>query len=411
MAERLSSLEVNTGGSASKSALELAVRPDAGGEKGRKIRVTANYFQMYVNTEEIHLYSVEIRRCASRGDDDVVSRSTRRAVEQRLLQDYSADLGGRRPVFDGSNLLYSAKALPFEVRSFTISVRRTASDRPQDFVLHLKRANVLSLRSLNRTSLQGQANVVPTDLLQALNIVVREHPTRSLLPIGRSLFSDTLPAHPIGRSFEILSGFTPSVRNTQQSLSLNLDYSGAVFYKNIGVVEFLRDQDRSLDPTIRLAPQKSENALHALRGLKVNVIHRKPNRTYIIRELSSVSADELRFRLDGGQETTIVAFFRQKYNLQLQYPKLPCLKMGAANDIYLPMEVCEIAPHQRYRKTLQRQTQNMICIPASERQNRIYNMMREDFSPAKQVSVSLFPSNFRALPFPFLLHQKSRAKG
>ena len=52
----------------------------------------------------------------------------------------------------------------------------------------------------------------------------------------------------------------------------------------------------------------------------------------------------LRFplQLESGQtvECTVAQYFKQKYNLQLKYPHLPCLQVGQEQKhTYLPLEV------------------------------------------------------------------------
>jgi len=47
-------------------------------------------------------------------------------------------------------------------------------------------------------------------------------------------------------------------------------------------------------------------------------------------------------QLENGQtvERTVAQYFREKYNLQLKYPHLPCLQVGQEQKhTYLPLEV------------------------------------------------------------------------
>lgn len=47
-------------------------------------------------------------------------------------------------------------------------------------------------------------------------------------------------------------------------------------------------------------------------------------------------------QLENGQamECTVAQYFKQKYNLQLKYPHLPCLQVGQEQKhTYLPLEV------------------------------------------------------------------------
>lgn len=49
-------------------------------------------------------------------------------------------------------------------------------------------------------------------------------------------------------------------------------------------------------------------------------------------------------QLENGQtvERTVAQYFREKYNLQLKYPHLPCLQVGQEQKhTYLPLEVSD----------------------------------------------------------------------
>lgn len=53
-------------------------------------------------------------------------------------------------------------------------------------------------------------------------------------------------------------------------------------------------------------------------------------------------------QLENGQtvERTVAQYFREKYNLQLKYPHLPCLQVGQEQKhTYLPLEVREKKLH------------------------------------------------------------------
>lgn len=52
-------------------------------------------------------------------------------------------------------------------------------------------------------------------------------------------------------------------------------------------------------------------------------------------------------QLENGQtvERTVAQYFREKYNLQLKYPHLPCLQVGQEQKhTYLPLEVRATCP-------------------------------------------------------------------
>lgn len=55
-------------------------------------------------------------------------------------------------------------------------------------------------------------------------------------------------------------------------------------------------------------------------------------------------------QLENGQtvERTVAQYFKEKYNLQLKYPHLPCLQVGQEQKhTYLPLEVRDNKPLDR----------------------------------------------------------------
>lgn len=58
--------------------------------------------------------------------------------------------------------------------------------------------------------------------------------------------------------------------------------------------------------------------------------------------LPSLPPNRFPLQLESGQtvECTVAQYFKQKYNLQLKYPHLPCLQVGQEQKhTYLPLEV------------------------------------------------------------------------
>lgn len=61
-------------------------------------------------------------------------------------------------------------------------------------------------------------------------------------------------------------------------------------------------------------------------------------------EFDTSSPFRFPLQLENGQtvERTVAQYFREKYNLQLKYPHLPCLQVGQEQKhTYLPLEVSD----------------------------------------------------------------------
>ncbi|EXX59519.1 hypothetical protein RirG_188350 [Rhizophagus irregularis DAOM 197198w] len=81
---------------------------------GAQIKVRANFFEVTrMQDTNISQYEVNIT--------PTVPQRLNRRVFNRLVEQYrERALGGARPVFDGSAIVFTHKPLPFETRSFDV---------------------------------------------------------------------------------------------------------------------------------------------------------------------------------------------------------------------------------------------------------------------------------------------------
>ena len=73
---------------------------------------------------------------------------------------------------------------------------------------------------------------------------------------------------------------------------------------------------------------------------------------------------------------SVLQYFHERYNMNLQYVSLPALQAGSeTKPVYLPMEVFKIVAGQRYTKRLnERQVTNLLkatCQLPSNRERSI----------------------------------------
>ena len=115
-------------------------------------------------------------------------------------------------------------------------------------------------------------------------------------------------------------------------------------------------------------------------------------------------------------------FFAETYNIKLEYPHLPCLRVGnPQKKVMIPMEVCELIPGQRYPRRLnETQTANMIKVASMRPDMRMnvindgYQLMKfsdneylKEFGVSVDKNMAMIPA--RVLEPPRLMyHQKSR---
>ncbi|KAF7068384.1 hypothetical protein CFC21_074156 [Triticum aestivum] len=200
-------------------------------------------------------------------------------------------------------------------------------------------------------------------------------------------------------------------------LSLNIDISATSFFKPVTVVQFvleflnLRDASRPLTDRDRVKIKK------ALRGVRVETNHQEDQiRRYKITGIIPVPMSQLIFPVDErGTRMSVVQYFMQRYNYNLQYTSWPCLQSGSdARPVYLPMEACKIVEGQRYSKKLNdKQVTNILRATRQRPQQReqsiremvLHNKYAQEFGI--NVCSDLVSVPARVLPPPMLRYHDS----
>ncbi|KAK1371926.1 Argonaute 1 [Heracleum sosnowskyi] len=340
----------------SSKSLRFPLRPGRG-SIGSRVIVKANHFFAELPDKDLHQYDVSI-------SPEVSSRGVNRAVMEQLVKLYrETHLGKRLPAYDGRKSLYTAGPLPFISKEFKIVLTDEddgsgGARREREFKVVIKLASRADLHHLEMF-LTGRQADAPQEALQVLDIVLRELPTARFSPVGRSFYSPDLGRRqPLGEGLESWRGFYQSIRPTQMGLSLNIDMSSTAFIEPLPVIDFvsqLLNRDLSSRP---LSDADRVKIKKALRGVKVEVLHRGTmRRKYRICGLTSQATRELTFPVDErGTMKSVVEYFRETYDFTLKQTQWPCLQVGnPQRPNYLPMEVCKIVEGQRYSKRLNKQ--------------------------------------------------------
>ncbi|KAH9700180.1 protein argonaute 5 [Citrus sinensis] len=407
----------------SSQAMRFPVRPGFG-TVGKKCVVRANHFMVQLAERDIHHYDVSIT-------PEVTSKKINRQIISQLINLYRlTHLGERMPAYDGMKSIYTAGPLPFESKEFIIKLpdsdpRPSSSTRPRrerQFRVVIRLASKPDLYTLQQFLLRRHFEA-PYEVIQVLDVVLRAAPSEKHTVVGRSFFSTDLgPVGQLGDGVEYWRGYFQSLRPTQMGLSLNIDVSARSFYEPILVTEFVqyycRDLSRPLSDQVRLKVKK------ALKGIKVVLTHMEYNKSYKITGISSEPMSRLMFTDDNATRLSVVQYFRQRYNIGLQFTSLPALVAGSeARPIYLPMELSRIAAGQRYTKRLnERQVTALLratCQRPRDREANIRMMARtnaynEDTLVNKefgiQVADGLTSVDARILPAPMKMFNGGRVE-
>ncbi|CAJ0627017.1 5591_t:CDS:10 [Entrophospora sp. SA101] len=398
-------------------------RPNLGKE-GRQLKIRANFFEVLALPEaNIHHYDVTIT-------PDVPPALNRRVFQTFEEMQRGASLGGVKPVFDGRKNMYTARPLPFgDAATFDVTLPEddgvTTSKRPpRSFKVKIKKVAEINMEELHRF-LNGKAQVSPNVLtgIMALDVLIRYRPSLQHATVGRSFYTPSGSQQLYG-GVEVWQGFYQSARPTPKKMMINIDVSATAFYESGNLVQVVVKilGRRSADDLRKGISDKERTRLEkALKNLKVRVVHRGDavsQRRFRISKLTPTPANSTKFDANG-RSIDVATYFQDTYKRRLQYPFLPCVVVRKEN--YLPMEVCEIIPGQRYmRKLNERQTADMIkftCQPPHIRANKIKNGLDIlDFRNNEylkqfnlQISTDMTTAPARVLPTPTIMyHQSSR---
>uniref|UniRef100_A0AAQ5XMP5 Protein argonaute-3 n=1 Tax=Amphiprion ocellaris TaxID=80972 RepID=A0AAQ5XMP5_AMPOC len=385
-------MEIGTTGAVGAQSLFSMPRRPGYGTMGKPIKLLANCFQVEIPKMDVYLYEVDIK-------PDKCPRRVNREVVDSMVQHFKVTIfGDRRPVYDGKKSLYTANPLPVAPTGVDLDVTlpgEGGKDRP--FKVSIKFVSLVSWHMLHEV-LTGRSMPEPLELdkpistnpVHAVDVVLRHLPSMKYTPVGRSFFSAPEGYdHPLGGGREVWFGFHQSVRPAMWKMMLNIDVSATAFYKAQPVIQFMcevldihniDEQPRPLTDSHRVKFTKE------IKGLKVEVTHcGTMRRKYRVCNVTRRPASHQTFplQLENGQtvERTVAQYFREKYNLQLKYPHLPCLQVGQEQKhTYLPLEVCNIVAGQRcIKKLTDNQTSTMIkatARSAPDRQEEISRLVR-----------------------------------
>uniref|UniRef100_A0A8C1YNB5 Protein argonaute-3 n=1 Tax=Cyprinus carpio TaxID=7962 RepID=A0A8C1YNB5_CYPCA len=371
------------------------------GTMGKPIKLLANCFQVDIPKMDVYLYDVDIQ-------PEKCPRRVNREVVDSMVQHFKVTIfGDRRPVYDGKKSLYTAQPLPVATGGVDLDVTLPGEGgKDRLFKVTIKFVSLVSWNLLHEV-LTGRSTPDPLNLdkpistnpVHAVDVVMRHLPSMKYTPVGRSFFSSPEGYdHPLGGGREVWFGFHQSVRPAMWKMMLNIDVSATAFYKAQPVIQFMcevldihniDEQPRPLTDSHRVKFTKE------IKGLKVEVTHcGTMRRKYRVCNVTRRPASHQTFplQLENGHtvERTVAQYFREKYNLQLKYPHLPCLQVGQEQKhTYLPLEVCNIVAGQRcIKKLTDNQTSTMIkatARSAPDRQEEISRLNRTVATPSHGV--------------------------
>ncbi|KAJ8763817.1 hypothetical protein K2173_003599 [Erythroxylum novogranatense] len=375
-------------------------RPDKGGVLYvRTTKLKVNHFPVTFNPGNVvRHYDIDVKQEMFFKNSRVgkISKAKLTLIRDRLFADHSSQFPPQgNTAYDGERNIFSAVELP--TGKFTVELSEGEGKRICRYIVAVKLVNVLELRKL-KEYLSGSLALIPREVLQVMDVVMKENATREMISVGRSFHkrqknedNDNGGDDNLGCGIMASRGFQHSLKPTIQGLALCLDYSVLPIHKKLAVVEFLKQHIAYFD--VNNFRKYKKNVEEALKGLKVTVTHRVTKQNYTISGLTKDNTRHLTFPVEdpdgnsSSKQVKIVDYFREKYKREILYKDIPCLDLGKGDKKnYVPMEFCVLVEGQMYPKenldkNAARKLKNMSLATPKDRKKTISDMVHSNDGP------------------------------
>ena len=371
------------------------------GTLGKKIRLRVNHFPMEINVPGgvIYHYDVEFKFSEKNEKEKKKVPEKKEEVKNRKLlleafnqfkkKNSQIFVSPHVAVFDGLKNVYTCEKLKFpskESKEFKgqIEIKEDAnSSQGSEITVILKYAGPVDVNdAVAEYCRRGITETKPYSAIQALNIVLSMTPKLHYETVGRNHFSPNLrdgTAIDIGGGASLWVGTFTSVRLGWKPM-LNVDVANTVGFDERSVVKFIEkilESNKGYHQSHILLNDKRhfDNVNNKIKDLKICYNVPGPNgykRNYRVNKMMP-AANKLKVKLDSGAECTIEKYFKDKYNLNLDFPHYPCIHVGKPEKtVYLPIELCmmrkQVLP--RFKHIDDNQRQKMIRTAAKPPKER-----------------------------------------
>ncbi|XP_065344761.1 protein argonaute-2-like [Cloeon dipterum] len=304
----------------------------------------------------------------------------------------------RNPAFDGSKGLYCCgeKLLRGEMtRDVTVQnfERFDAAGRPLTEKLRIK---VQEVGTVSLAGIGQSLQKVPQESIQAIDIILRHCGMTKFVQVGRSFFYKPIEVQSLGGCMDLWHGiFQSAMFGTGNKLFLNVDVAHKGFPRDQTVRDLVADlgtkpliRDRPAPPHFNPENQYKfgvntdldDKIRNYLKGLKIK--YEIPNdktsrRVYRVNDLVESPPNKI-FVLDGQGEISVYDYYAKMKNYKIRFPDWPCLHAGPRDKtIFLPMELCKVAPNQvTVKKLNEEQTRMMVSKAVTKPDVRKKNIFK-----------------------------------
>lgn len=353
------------------------------------VKLLVNHFIVnYRKVSIIFHYDIDIKldQASPKASGKELSKADFLSAKAELFKDDSFRRLSSAVAYDGKRNLFTYAELPAGL--FRVRVRS------RTYIVSVEFKKQLPLSQLSELP-------VPREVLQALDVIVREASSWRKIILGQGFYSQD-SSQDIGPGVVALKGTQQTLKYTQKGLILCVDYSVMPFRKAGHVLDLVKQFMGPLDYRTRLNKDQFKDLEYKLKGQRVTVSHRKTTQKYTVQGLTDLPASQITFLdAESGQTKKLVDYFVQQYSKVIEYQMLPCLDLSKSKDKqnYVPIELCVLLEGQRYPKeNLDRYSdkvlKDMALIPAFKRKQEILDMVKARDGPcrgeiAQQFGISL----------------------
>ncbi|KAK0405718.1 hypothetical protein QR680_018158 [Steinernema hermaphroditum] len=262
------------------------------------------------------------------------------------------------------------------------------------------------------------------------------------------LMSDQFVCYPGGVSFDVNEdvtqleegkylghGVQKSIRyiegaDKKAHAAIAVDLKKTAFHAEISALEYLQRQSRHVSECLQRGQRLPPGAFaqtgpcRKLKGLRCVLIYAtQRRREIVIHDVVNQTASEVYFDLEGGQKKSVAQYFRERYQIRLQYLQAPLAvekKPGSRELCYYPLECIRVVENQRVSGELSQQVireviKHAAVVPA-QRQAQIMDAFQNLHLPdsahldsvATSVTQQMLPLKGREIRKPTLVYGQAQ---
>lgn len=301
----------------------------------------------------LHVYDVTVDPVIHR--DALFSRFMRIAESQGFKENFA---------FDGVAALVSDKK--FANVEFRVPFRE---DEEQTVKIEYKNTYDMSDPCVN-----------PSMLIQAMEVIARFHQKIAFYVEKKRMISQDARPFDLGAGLEVMPGLVSVFKQTRLGFCINLDVAFGIFFRPGSLLDLVREISErrgrryGSDSLPECGSDFYSDLEKFVRNVRMVTTHREKNTPFRASGICNKAAYSVEFEVDGKNKT-VAEYFAETYG-PLKYPHLPLVVVKKRDmTIYMPMEVLEIMPMQRYpRKMDEAMTAQMIRIAAQRPAERFRNI-------------------------------------